>query len=99
MKCQPGDIKCLVVLQISTFIYMLNREYHISTYYKMSVHPPSGNFNKDFFFNLKFSGKKLHGLLPFFRHFFFFGCNLAPKSPKKEALIPTLSMAIEISSL
>jgi len=32
IKCQSGDINVIVVLQISTYIHILNKKYHISTY-------------------------------------------------------------------
>jgi len=75
----------VVVLQISTFIHILNRKYHISTYHMMSIISFSftiWRFQPIFFLVWIF----FENFIQVYCHFlstFFVWCNLAPKSQKK----------------
>jgi len=78
MKCQSVNIKFfIVVLQIPTFIHILDRKYHISTYH-ISIILFSSTiwwFHLRFFFNLKFFGDFIQKNL-----FIFYGLNISPNS-------------------
>jgi len=63
-----------VVLQISAFIHILDRKYHIRTNHMSLILFSSTiwRFHPILFLNLKFFDKKLHYFLPFFSQIIFF---------------------------
>jgi len=83
----------MVVLQISVFIHILDRKYHIHTYHMSLILFSSTiwQFHSSVFFSFKFSGEKIHNFLSFFSQIISFGYNLALESQKKALhLTPSL---------